>query len=91
MDAHGRLCEHAKGTLAAGNQPAHVRPGCGGRQGRQRPDPIGRCEFAAGEPVFRAAIGVGLLTGTARRDPAAQRRELERLGMVAVLEATGIQ
>jgi hypothetical protein len=91
LEAHPRLGDHAKGALRAGKQPLRGRTGAGPRQS-SRLHHAARCHDAHGlyELVDVRVEGREMAPGTGR-DPAAQRRPLKRLWVMAQREAVRLQ
>ena len=77
--------------LAAQHHLAHARAGRGARHRAHRQQPRRRDHAQAARDVGDVAVAVGLHARGARRDPAAERRVGEGVGVVAEGPAAGVE
>jgi hypothetical protein len=90
-DADGRLRDHAEPPLAPEDELAQVGPGGGGGERRKVEAPRRRLDAPPGEEPLDPPVAERLLAAGAGRDPAAERRELERLREVPERETARAQ
>ena len=83
MHLHGRFADDAERAFRAGDELVQIGARGGSREVFRLPEAFGRGELCVHQPFFRLAVAVRLLARAARRDPAAQRRELEALRIMA--------
>ena len=91
LHAHPGLGDHAEDPLGADQHPVGARPGAGARQAAALPDAARRDRAHRLDEVVDVGVQRGEVAAGAGGDPAAERRVLERLRVVAQRQPVRLQ
>ena len=87
LDAQPRVHDHAESSLRAAEEPVRVRPRAACRQAPRLDRAARRDDAETRDEVVHVGASGGEVAARARRDPAADRGVLERLGVVPERQA----